>query len=99
MFINGEPVYPMMFMPSVWVDTEPTFNACRDFAAAGVDLFSDMIATNLYGPCHDWWQGVGRYDFQQIDDRLGAMIKANHMRHVLLPKLERVAPLRTKYSM
>ena len=72
LFIDGKPVYPMMFMPSVWVDTEQTFNASRDFAAAGVDLFSDMIATNLYGPCHDWWQGVGQYDFQQIDDRMGA---------------------------
>ncbi len=84
LFVNGKPVYPMMFMPSVWVDTEQTFNASRDFAAAGVDLFSDMIATNLYGPCHDWWQGVGRYDFQQIDDRMGAIVKANPNARILI---------------
>lgn len=84
LFINGKPVYPMMFMPSVWVDTEQTFNASRDFAAAGVDLFSDMIATNLYGPCHDWWQGVGQYDFRQVDDRMGAIIRANPNARILI---------------
>ena len=84
LFINGRVLYPMMFMPSFWANAEQSFHACRDFAAAQVDLFSDIIANNLKGPCHDWWQGIGKYDFQQIDERLNAIVRANPNARILI---------------
>jgi len=84
LYVNDKVIYPMMFMPSITEDTRQTFNSSHDFAAAGVTLFSDVIATNLAGPCNTWWKGVGDYDFKQIDDRIKTTIRANPDARILI---------------
>lgn len=78
-WIDGEPFYPMAMMPEPYAGDEQITLSCRDFAAAGVDLYSEILwswATPREG-CHSWWPGEGEYDFGRIDRRIRAIIEAN----------------------
>lgn len=79
LFINGKAVYPMQMMPSPYTKNSEIFDSCRDFAAAGVDLYSDIIypVAPMNNECSDWWLGDGIYDFSKVDARLGEIVKAN----------------------
>lgn len=80
LFINEEPVFPMMMIPSPYVNGDKIFSSCRDFAAAGVNLYSDLIYSGFGGTkesCTGWWLEEGEYDFSIVDKRLKSIIDAN----------------------
>lgn len=87
--VNGRPAYGMAMMPEPYVSDEWITLSCRDFAAAGVDLYSEIFwswATPQQG-CHGWWLGEGAYDFERIDRRIRAIITANP-RALILPRIK-----------
>ena len=65
---------------------------CRDFAAAGVHLYSHIIWNNratvprsvLAGSRTDisWWHGPGQYDFSKIDAQFEAIIEADPQAYI-----------------
>jgi len=77
--INGQPVYGMAMMPEPYVSDDLVTLSCRDFAAAGVDLYSEILwswMTPGQG-CSGWWLGPGEYDFDRVDRRIRAIVSAN----------------------
>ncbi len=77
--IDDEPFYPMALMPEPYASDEDITLSCRDFSAAGLDIFSDIFwswSTPREG-CHGWWLGEGEYDFDRIDARVRAILEAN----------------------
>ena len=87
--VNGRPVYAMAMMPEPYVSNELVTHSCRDFAAAGVDLYSEIFWSWMTprDGCSGWWLGPGRYDFDRIDQRLGAIVKANP-RALIFPRIK-----------
>lgn len=78
LFINGKMIPTMSMMPSPWTGNAETFAACRDFAAAGINIYGDIIWSSLStGGCSRWWLGEGKYDFSIIDKRIASIIKSN----------------------
>ncbi len=79
MQVNGEPVYPMAMMPSPYVPDAETTLSCRDFAAAGVDIYSDIFWSWISSGdgCKRWWLAPGEYDFRIIDDHIASIVAAN----------------------
>jgi hypothetical protein len=75
LYINGEPVYSMLMMPAPFSDDpEQPF---RDFASAGVHLYSDIVWVDTGGStpagpdaCELIWNEDGSYDFSKIDRRM-----------------------------
>ncbi len=87
--LNDRPVYGMAMMPEPYVADEMISRSCRDFAASGVDLYSEIFwswATPGQG-CHSWWPGPGQYDFARIDRRIAAILAANP-NALILPRLK-----------
>ncbi|MEN6641841.1 MAG: LamG-like jellyroll fold domain-containing protein [Armatimonadia bacterium] len=87
--VNGKPVYGMAMMPEPYASDEMITKSCRDFAASGVDLYSEIFwswATPGKG-CYGWWLGPGQYDFAKIDARIAAILAANP-NALLLPRLK-----------
>ena len=87
--VNGRPVYGMAMMPEPYVSDELISKSCRDFAASGVDLYSEIFwswATPGQG-CHGWWLGPGRYDFARMDQRVAAILAADP-NALILPRLK-----------
>ncbi|MCX7886205.1 MAG: hypothetical protein N3B01_02965 [Verrucomicrobiae bacterium] len=80
--INGRPVFPMAMIP---IGHFPT-NVCRDFAAAGLHLYSHIIWT--WGPrCTpdvNWWLGSGQYDFAKVDAMIRAILDADPQAYIFL---------------
>jgi len=79
--INGKPVFPMAMIA---IGHYPT-QVCRDFAAAGIQLYSHIIWSSgsvLKKP--DWWLGPGKYDFAEIDRQILSIIKADPQAYVFL---------------
>ncbi len=89
LFVNGHPVYGMAMMPEPYVSDAEITLSCRDFAAAGVDLYSEIFWSWMTprDGCHGWWLGEGKYDFERIDGRIRAMIQANP-RALILPRIK-----------
>lgn len=80
LFVNEKPVFPMMMIPSPYVSGDKIFNSCRDFAAAGVNLYSDLIYSGFGGTkesCTGWWLEEGKYNFSIVDKRLQSIVAAN----------------------
>jgi len=77
--VDGKPVYAMAMMPEPYVSDEQITMSCRDFAAAGLNLYSEIFWSWMKPRqgCHGWWLGPGRYDFERIDRRINAMLEAN----------------------
>jgi len=77
--VNGRPVYGMAMMPEPYVGDEWVTLSCRDFAAAGVDIYSEIFWSWMtpQDGCHGWWLGEGQYDFEQVDRRIRAILRAN----------------------
>ncbi len=87
--INGQPVYAMAMMPEPYVADDLITLSCRDFAAAGVNLYSEIFwswATPRDG-CHGWWLAPGEYDFEKVDRRIEAIIEANP-NALILPRVK-----------
>ena len=75
LFINGKVHDSTAMMPSPYVDHAEVFLSCRDFAAAGIHIYSDILWTTH--PKKQWWQGEGKYDFSWVDERIRAIVKAD----------------------
>jgi len=72
--VNGIPQSGTAMLPSPYVPDRQIFLSIRDFAAAGVRFYSNILWTQ--GKRNDWWSGEGNYDFKAVDRKLGAMLKA-----------------------
>ena len=82
--INDHPVYFMMMMPSPYVKDEDIVKSSRDFAAADINLYSDIASTMPSFACKDWWLDEKSYDFTIVDRRLQSFIDANPNALVIL---------------
>ena len=72
--VDGKPFSAHAMMPSPHVPNAEATLACRDFAASGVKLFSNIFWTR--GGYLPWWKGEGVYDWRLVDARFRAMIEA-----------------------
>ncbi len=87
--VNGKPVYSMAMMPEPYASDEQITLSCRDFTAAGVDIYSEIFwswATPREG-CHSWWTGPGEYNWDRVDARVHAIIEANP-RALIFPRVK-----------
>ena len=87
--VDGRPVFPMAMMPEPYAPDDGITLSCRDFAAAGVDLVSEIFWSWMRPGkgCTGWWLGPGRYDFDRIDRRIHAILKANP-RALIFPRIK-----------
>lgn len=87
--LNGRPIYGMAMMPEPYVADQWVTQSCRDFAAAGVDLYSEIFWSWMKPQegCHGWWLGEGEYDFDRIDRRIRAIIRANPQA-LIIPRIK-----------
>ena len=77
--VNAKPVYAMAMMPEPYVSDEKITLSCRDFAATGMNLYSEIFWSWMQPQqgCHGWWLGPGRYDFEKIDGRIHTILAAD----------------------
>ncbi len=77
--IDGKPVYAMAMMPEPYVSDDQITLSCRDFAATGVNIYSEIFWSWMQPQhgCHGWWLGPGRYDFEKVDGRIRAILAAD----------------------
>jgi hypothetical protein len=88
LFINGKPHNGM-----VYTAYGPSVEVFRDFAKAGVDVFS-FAATPTesgYGLSRTAWTAPGQYDFSELDQRVQMVLQANP-RAYFFPRLYLHAP-------
>ncbi len=87
--VNGRPVYGMAMMPEPYASDAAITRSCRDFTAAGVDIYSEIFWSWMtpQDGCHGWWLAEGEYDFDRIDARIQAIIEANPQA-LILPRLK-----------
>ena len=87
--VDGKPVYAMAMMPEPYVTDEQITLSCRDFAAAGLTLYSEIFWSWMQPQqgCHGWWLGPGRYDFKKIDSRIRAILAADP-RALIFPRIK-----------
>ncbi|MBI4976867.1 MAG: beta-galactosidase [Spirochaetes bacterium] len=82
--INDTPWYPMAMMPYCFGGSN-SIDSCRDFAAAGVDLYSDIISTGAFTVGGKLlWLDEGKYDFSDVDARIKKVIAANPKARILV---------------
>ena len=72
--VDGKLLSSHAMMPSPYVSNADATRSCRDFAACGVKLFSNIFWTR--GGYLPWWKGEGEYDWSLVDARFRAMIEA-----------------------
>ena len=74
LFINGTPHNGM-----AWATYHPTFEVFRDFAAAGISLytFSGTPTEAGYGLSKTVWTSPDTYDYSQFDERVQMLLQAN----------------------
>ena len=74
LFINGKPHNGM-----AWATYRPTVDVFRDFARAGVSLytFSGTPTEAGYGLSKTVWTGPDTYDYSQFDQRVLMLLEAN----------------------
>ena len=74
LFINGKPMNGM-----AWATYSPSPDVFRDFARAGVQLytFAATPTESGYGLSKTAWVAPNRYDFSQLDERAMMLLQAN----------------------
>ena len=72
--VDGKLFSAHAMMPSPYASNAEATQSCRDFAASGVKLFSNIFWTR--GGYLPWWKGEGEYDWSLVDARFRAMIAA-----------------------
>ena len=72
--VDGKLFSAHAMMPSPHASNAEVTLSCRDFAASGVKLFSNIFWTR--GGYLPWWKGEGKYDWSLVDARFRAMIEA-----------------------
>ncbi len=77
--VDGKPVCAMAMMPEPYVSDEQITLSCRDFAATGMNLYSEIFWSWMEPRegCHGWWLGPGHYDFEKVDGRIRAILAAD----------------------
>jgi concanavalin A-like lectin/glucanase superfamily protein/glycosyl hydrolase family 42 (putative beta-galactosidase) len=77
--IDDKPVYAMAMMPEPYVSDDQISLSCRDFAATGMNIYSEIFWSWMQPQhgCHGWWLGPGRYDFEKVDGRIRAILAAD----------------------
>lgn len=76
---NGIPESGMCMIPQPYADNQGVFNASRDFAAAGINYYSEILWPwiTYRDSCSNWWLGPGKYDFKTIEARFSKIVEAN----------------------
>jgi hypothetical protein len=85
--VNDRPVYAMLMIPSCYTwdgKNEEITNSCRDFAAAGINMYGDLIGNISCLTCSGWWLAEDHYDFTIVDQRIHALMGANPNALILL---------------
>ena len=72
--INGKVECVHAMMPLPYAPEKGVIDSCREFAACGVRVFSNILWTR--GKRNDWWLGEGRYDWARVDAWFRALIAA-----------------------
>ncbi|MEN6408036.1 MAG: LamG-like jellyroll fold domain-containing protein [Thermoguttaceae bacterium] len=90
LWINDRPVAPIAMIPGGHFPRD----VCRDFAAAGVHVYSQILWTwngivreskaKTPEECTDWWLGPGKYAFERVDRQVQAMIAADPQAYIFL---------------
>ncbi len=90
LWINDKPVFPMAMIP---IGVFPK-DVCRDFAAAGVHIYSHIIWSSRSGltggavlakPSEiHWWLGPGQYAFERLDRQIQTIIAADPQAYIFL---------------
>lgn len=77
--LDGKVESAMCMMPECKADNQGVFMVARDFAAAGVDYYSEIFWPWMKwgGNCSEWWLAPGKYDFSKVAARLQQIVKAN----------------------
>lgn len=70
--IDGKVISTQAMMPDPRASDAEVRKSCRDFAAAGIRVFSNIWWVR--GKDNDWWLGEGKYDWAKVDARFMAMI-------------------------
>jgi hypothetical protein len=83
---NGVAESMMTMMPQCSTNNRGVTRSCRDFAAAGVDIVSEIFFPWLkWGDnCNGWWLAPGEYDFARIAQRLQAIIDGNPKARIIV---------------
>lgn len=85
--VNDRPVYAMLMIPSCLGrdgQNEQIAKSCRDFAAAGINIYGDLVGSISALACSGWWLDDDRYDFSIVDRRIAALMAANPNALILL---------------
>lgn len=91
LYINDKPVFPMAMIP---IGHFPT-DVCRDFAGAGVHLYSHIIwgwPPGAVTKDSEWWLGPGQYDWAKFDRQIQSIIEADPQAYIFL-RLKLNAPM------
>ena len=78
-FRDGVAEATMCMMPDMCANEQGVFLSARDFAAAGVNYYSEIFWTwlKLGDSCSHWWTGYGQYEFERVAARLEKIVEAN----------------------
>lgn len=71
--VDGRVINGTAMLPDIKLKPNEVAKSVREFAAAGVGVFSDIWYTADAG--NDWWLGEGVYDFDAFDRRFGGLLK------------------------
>lgn len=85
-FRDGVAESAMCMMPAPSANEQGVFLASRDFAAAGVNYYSEIFWTwlKLGDSCSHWWTGYGQYEFERVAARLEKIVEANPKAAILV---------------
>ena len=89
--IDGKPVVGTAAMPSPRVKPGESTAALRDFAAVGVNVFSDVWTMRHPQPERQWWLGEGVYDWKLFDEIAEGMLAASPT-GVIFPRIKLEPP-------
>ena len=89
--IGGKPVVGTAAMPSPRVKPGESTAALGEFAAVGIDIFSDVWTMRHPQPERQWWLGEGVYDWKLFDAIAEGMLAASPA-GVIFPRIKLEPP-------
>lgn len=70
--VDGRVIDASAMLPGFKLPPSETAKSVREFAAAGINVFSDIVQT--FGDTGEWWKSEGVYDFAAIDARIRGLL-------------------------
>ena len=70
--VDGRVIDASTMLPGFKLPPSETTKSVREFAAAGINVYSDIFQT--FGDTGEWWKGEGDYDFSAIDARVRGLL-------------------------